>query len=266
MTADPPGEPPDDPSADPPRRPAAGRAGAARRRPDAAPALSAAMAAARAERLRPLAVPPDPRVPGAVALSLDGVAKRAGRRLVLAGATAEFRIGELTLIRGARGSGKTVLARLLCGQTLPDEGGVRRLGLAAPLVGAAWGFAPEVPAIEGLELRASAHGLDLASYADAVAAAMGGREPLGRRFGRLNGRERQLLCHASAWLTPARLYVADGALLPLEREALARLEPLCAAARARAAVVWIADEKTDGARFAPDRRLRLTGGRLVPET
>lgn len=195
-----------------------------------------------------------------VAVALEGVVKRVGGRVVLSGATAAFRIGEMTLIRGGRGSGKTSLARLLSGATHPDAGRVRRIGWPAPIVGAAAGFAAAAPALRGLELRAAAYGLDSTAYVAAVTALMRDPQALRRDFGRVVGPDRTALLYGSAYLTLAPIYVADGALLAGDLALKAALAPLLAAARRRAAVIWIADEHANPAPHHPDRVLRLRDG------
>lgn len=209
---------------------------------------------------------PSPGPPGAVALLVDAVVKHAGRRTVLNGLDAEFRIRELTMIRGARGSGKTVLARLLAGQTLPEQGRIRRLGFAAPIVGSNWGFAPHVPAWLGLELRAASYGISLRDYENALASLLQHPEALKAPFSRMPRRDRQTLLFAAAYLLPATVYVCDGAPVPTDQGMREVLEPLYAAARARAAVILVVDEKVPPRRYAPDRILRLAEGRFVPES
>ncbi len=56
---------------------------------------------------------------------------RAGRRL-FQGLTLALQAGELLVVRGANGSGKTSLLRLICGLLSPDRGEVRWRGQALP--------------------------------------------------------------------------------------------------------------------------------------
>lgn len=202
----------------------------------------------------------------AEALRLEGVTKRLGSREVLQGVDARFHLGELTLVRAARGAGRTTLARLLAGQTAADTGAVLRLGPAAPLIGAAWGFDNGSPALEGLELRAAAYGLDFGGYVDAVAERMSDPEALRRPFGEIAGLDRAMLIFAAGWLTPSTLYVVDGSPLPANAVLRARLRPLYEQARAAAAVVWIGQDTLYPGVFWPDRFLRLADGRLSAET
>lgn len=202
---------------------------------------------------------------GAAVLRMEGVVKRFGAKTVLDGLSAEFHAGELTLIRGRRNAGKTTLARILAGQTRPDRGTVRRTGPAAPLIGGAWGFGGGMSTMAGLDLRAAAHGLDSRDYIAAVAALFENPDVLRRPFGELRGADRTLLTFGAGYLTPAALYVVDGAPLPIDPRTRQALAPLFDAARARAAVVWVADDAIRAAPFAPDRFLRLEDGRLAPD-
>ena len=197
------------------------------------------------------------------ALSLERVVKKAGRKRVLDDVTASFETGSLTLIRGRRGAGKTILARLLAGQSMPDSGRVRRIGLPAPLVGSGMGFQSGAPVARGLELRASAHGLDYRRYRDAVLAFLKDPDVLDRDFGRLVGTDRGALLYASAYLLPAPIYVIDGTPLPGDKPLREALTPLVDRARSDAAVIWIADDGVNPAAYRLDRELRLEAGALT---
>lgn len=215
----------------------------------------------RAEARGRAAVPAD--AGGEVVAALSGVVKRLGSRTVLAGVDAAFRRGTLTLIRGERGSGRTTLARILTGQTLPTAGAVGRTGPAAPLIGSSDVFSTGGSAIEALDFRAAAHGLATGPYVAAVARLMPDPEALRAPFGRLTGLERQVLLFAASWLIPADLYVSDGALAPTAPAVRRRIEPLVAAARVRAAVVWIAEARAAARDADPDAERFLEDGRLV---
>ena len=62
---------------------------------------------------------------GAVRLSLANVAKRYGKAAVLNGVSLEVASGEIVVICGPSGGGKTVLLRLIAGTDSPDQGDIR---------------------------------------------------------------------------------------------------------------------------------------------
>jgi ABC-type sugar transport system ATPase subunit len=55
---------------------------------------------------------------------LDGLVKRHDRVAVVDGVALEIRPGEMALVLGPPGAGKTTLARLIAGLEPPDEGDV----------------------------------------------------------------------------------------------------------------------------------------------
>ena len=58
-------------------------------------------------------------------LSLDDVAKRYGKAAVLDGVSLEVESGEIVVVCGPSGAGKTVLLRLIAGTDSPDRGDIR---------------------------------------------------------------------------------------------------------------------------------------------
>ena len=198
-----------------------------------------------------------------VVLSCTGVAKQIGARTVLRDLDFALRVGELALVRASRGAGKTTLAKLLCGQTDPNEGRILRRSRPAPLIGSSHGFQPGAPALRGLDIRAAAHGVESSAYVLAVASFMEDPNALRRPFSEIVGRDRAMLLFASSWLLPSAVYVADGSPLPNDPEMRERLWPLYEAARARGGIVWITDERSRQGPFLADSFYRLAGGTLA---
>ncbi|HWB75519.1 MAG TPA: ATP-binding cassette domain-containing protein [Nannocystaceae bacterium] len=58
----------------------------------------------------------------ALPLVAENVVKRYGTRTVLGGATLKVDRGELVIIRGPNGTGKSTLLGCICGQVVPDDG------------------------------------------------------------------------------------------------------------------------------------------------
>lgn len=196
-------------------------------------------------------------------VQLRKVSKRVGRTMVLDRVSATFREGELTLILGEAQSGKSVLARIVSGQNLPDSGHIARRCEAAPLVGAAWGFASSGTVLRGLELRASSYGISYESYVDAVAELMPDPEVLRHPLERLSAIERAILLYGSSYLIPSDHYVVENAPLPTEERAQSALMRLYETVRARAAIIWLSRGDAHAKSFPPDRVLTLGGGKLA---
>jgi energy-coupling factor transport system ATP-binding protein len=93
-------------------------------------------------RLQPAGAPRPPVVPvpgheagGEVVLSARGVVVRAGERTLVDGADLELRRGEVVLLAGPNGVGKSSLARVLAGIDAPSRGDLAacgRVGLLLP--------------------------------------------------------------------------------------------------------------------------------------
>ena len=57
-------------------------------------------------------------------LSATGIVKRYGARVVLPGIDLEIAAGEVVLLRGPNGTGKSTLVGCICGTVIPDEGSI----------------------------------------------------------------------------------------------------------------------------------------------
>lgn len=77
-----------------------------------------------------------------VALEVDAVSKRYGRRGVLHGASLTVRRGEAVAVTGENGSGKSTLLRLCAGMLTPDAGRIHRHGTV--------GYCPQEPGLVDL--------------------------------------------------------------------------------------------------------------------
>jgi capsular polysaccharide transport system ATP-binding protein len=95
-------------------------------------------------------------------IALDGVTKSyptpAGRRVVLAEASATFESGHNVGILGANGAGKSTLIRLLAGSEMPDRGVVHRRARVSFPLGFGGTFHPALSGRENVEFIARIYG------------------------------------------------------------------------------------------------------------
>ncbi|MEM8699793.1 MAG: ATP-binding cassette domain-containing protein [Pseudomonadota bacterium] len=178
------------------------------------------------------------------------------------GLSARFARGELTLILGATGSGKSRLAGLLAGAVAPDRGEMVVQGRVSPVIGQNAGLGETATLERDLGLRAAAYGLDTRAYAEGVARLVGAPGILRRSFDLASATEKSLISRASALLIPASVYLSDNAaLVPSQSQ---RMAPLLAARRRSAAMIWITGGLGSLLQGGADRYLVLAGGRLLP--
>jgi ABC-2 type transport system ATP-binding protein len=146
-----------------------------------------------------------------LALAVDDVHKRYGRRRVLMGVTFEARAGELVAVLGENGGGKSTLLRILAGLMAMDHGHVRRGGPA--------GYCPQECVLypyltpdEHLDLFACAHGLRPAvarARADELLETFGFAKDRRRVVEELSGGTRQKLNLSIALLHDPPLLLLD---------------------------------------------------------
>jgi len=103
------------------------------------------------------------------AVEVDGVVKRFGRQVALAGVDLRVRRGEVFGLLGPNGAGKTTLIRCLVGLVRPDAGTVRVLGRRLPDLGVlarvgymtqAAALYPDLSVAENLRFFAAISGAD----------------------------------------------------------------------------------------------------------
>jgi ABC-2 type transport system ATP-binding protein len=155
--------------------------------------------------------------PSAVAVSVDGLRVRRGRREVLHGLTFTVERGSVTGLLGPNGSGKTTLLRAIVGAQVIDSGSLDVLGHpagAAPLRRRI-GYSTQKPAIyadltvvENLRYFASVLGIR-PSGVDRVVADVGLADSVRRLGGELSGGQQSRLSLAVALLGTPELLVLD---------------------------------------------------------
>jgi heme exporter protein A len=71
-------------------------------------------------------------IPGVAAIELDGLERRYGERVALAGVTVRVETGQTLAVLGGNGAGKTTLLRVLAGLLRPHAGDARVLDAKLP--------------------------------------------------------------------------------------------------------------------------------------
>ncbi|GAA0469915.1 multidrug ABC transporter ATP-binding protein [Paractinoplanes deccanensis] len=199
---------------------------------------------------------------------------------VLHGVSVHFAAGEHAGIVGETGSGKTTLAKLLCGLYLPDAGAVRLGGADLSGLGAAevrrrlvlipqqvhmiaGTFADNLALTPGRpgpqEFARAAERLGLTGW---VAGLPGGFDAeLGRRGERFSAGERQLVGLLRAAMTEPEVLILDEATADLDPATAHRIEEALARLRRNRTVLVIAHRPSTIDRLP--RVVRLHAGRLT---
>lgn len=213
--------------------------------------------------------------PQPLAIELRGVTRRMGRDCVLRGLDLEVAAGKLVVLRGANGTGKTTLIRLLAtrlrptsgqalvfGHQLPREGARARARLG--LMGVAGGSFPMLDARENLRLA-----LDLtpgAGRADGrigeVLATVGLTAAAGKLVRTYSSGMKKRLGLARLLLLDPDLWLLDEPYAALDDAGKRLMDECVAAARARGKTVFMASHESDRDHLGPDAVLELAGGGL----
>ncbi|HVY78032.1 MAG TPA: heme ABC exporter ATP-binding protein CcmA [Solirubrobacterales bacterium] len=213
---------------------------------------------------------------GEPALSLVGLRRSYGERVVLDGVELELGRGETLLVLGPNGAGKTTLLRILATLLRPSGGEVRALGCSLP--GEAWelrgriGFLGHEPLLyrdlsgrENLRFHAQLHGLRGEAAEARIAellAAVGMERRAEQHVAELSAGMRQRLAIARCVLHEPELLLLDEPDSNLDAEGRELARALIGPGGDRTRVVVSHDPE----RFEPEAQqvLRLeAGGRTV---
>jgi heme exporter protein A len=207
------------------------------------------------------------------AIELDGLERRYGERVALAGVSVRVEAGQTLAVLGGNGAGKSTLLRVLAGLLRPHGGRVRVLG--AELPAERWklpgrigylGHEPllyrELSGRENLRYQARLHGVEAARVSN-VLAAVGMERRADDPVRELSRGMVQRLAVARAVLHEPELLLLDEPRASLDPGAAELLEPLIGQASDRTRVLVSHD--VEGTLAEADLVLRLRQGRPVPE-
>jgi heme exporter protein A len=207
------------------------------------------------------------------AIELDGLERRYGERVALAGVSVRVDAGQTLAVLGGNGAGKSTLLRVLAGLLRPHGGRVRVLG--AELPAERWklpgrigylGHEPllyrELSGRENLRYQARLHGVEEARVSTLLAA-VGMERRADDPVRELSRGMVQRLAVARAVLHEPELLLLDEPRASLDPGAAELLEPLIGQASGRTRVLVSHD--VEGTLAEADLVLRLRQGRPVPE-
>jgi heme exporter protein A len=205
------------------------------------------------------------------AIELDGLERRYGERVALAGVSARVEAGQTLAVIGGNGAGKTTLLRVLAGLLRPHAGRARVLD--AELPGERWklpgkvgylGHEPllyrDLSARENLSYHARLHGVDPGRVATALAQ-VGMDRRADDPVKELSRGMVQRVAVARAVLHDPPLLLLDEPRANLDPAAAEALEPLIGRASGRTRVLVSHD--VQGTLAQADSVLRLKRGRPV---
>jgi heme exporter protein A len=181
-----------------------------------------------------------------------------GDRLLFSGLDLQIGAGELLLIEGANGAGKTSLLRILAGISQPSEGevfwgseGIRscRSDYHAELIylGHAAGLKVELSPVENLRVWLKLAGLKVEGQAvRAALAQMGLAEHADTPTRALSAGQRQRTSLARLLLSPARLWILDEPFTALDAAGIDRIRGLLEAHARRGGMVVLTSHQSVG--------------------
>jgi ABC-2 type transport system ATP-binding protein len=211
-------------------------------------------------------------MPGTVAIEVDGLAKRYGTTVAVAGISLSVERGEVFGLLGPNGAGKTTTVEVLEGYRRPDAGTVRVLGLD-PIADATalhrrigvmlqeGGLAPAMRAREVLSLFAAFY--DDADDPDALLERVGLAAQRDATVRRLSGGQRQRLSLALALVGRPECVFLDEPTAGMDPHARADTWDLVRALRGAGVTVLLTTHAMDEAEQLCDRVAIVDHGRVV---
>jgi glutamate transport system ATP-binding protein len=208
------------------------------------------------------------------------LAKRFGTLEVLRGVTLEVRTGEVLVIVGPSGGGKSTLLRCLCHLEIPDGGeiviGGRKVGRggAAPgeigMVFQQFNLFPHLTALENITLaprlvrklsRAAAR-----ERAMALLEKMGLAEKAGAQPGQLSGGQQQRLAIARSLAMDTNVMLFDEVTSALDRELVFEVLGVMRQLALEGMTMLVVTHEMGFARKAADRVIFMSDGEIVEDS
>jgi ABC-2 type transport system ATP-binding protein len=212
-----------------------------------------------------------------LAVRLRSAVVLAGRYPLLAGVDLDVRAGEVVVVRGANGAGKTSLLRAMAGLVPLAEGDATVLGLEpwrdvralrrlVGLLGHRNGLYDDLTAQENVRFAVRAAGLSSALVPEALAT-MGLTGRLARLpASKLSAGQRRRVALASLIARQPRLWLLDEPHAGLDSEFRAVLDDLLRSEVAQGATVVLASHEVGGGGALADRFIAMAGGTVVGGT
>ena len=185
-------------------------------------------------------------------LSASGLGMIRGERVLFRDVSLTVRSGEALVLRGANGTGKTTLLRILAGLTRPEAGSVAR-GEPHHWVGHREGLKPQETPRAHLKLWAQAWGADAAT--DSVLARMGLSRPADVAGRYLSAGQRRRTALARLLLEDRPVWLLDEPYTALDAEGRALVDALIVEHRSNGGAVIAAIHGEAG--FAASGELTL---------
>ena len=210
----------------------------------------------------------------ALAVCLRDAVALAGRYPLLAGADLDVRTGEILVLKGANGAGKTSLLRVVAG-VLPLAAGeatvlglcptvdARELRRRVGLLGHANGLYDDLTAEENLRFTVRAARLPKTAAADALACLGIHGRLLSVPAGKLSAGQRRRVALAGLLARQPQLWLLDEPHAGLDPDGRRLVDEIVREAREGGATVALCSHEHGAAAAIADRAIYMAGGRVL---